>query len=129
MDLKRLFHVLVVGGSVAAGCERSRTSGLSVADGAGTPDVGMTEPVAAPEDAAADTGAAEDAMASVDAVASEDASMNTDATADTVASKDAAADGPIGNPCFCSPTKCCDLHDGAPATVQAGLYCCWGTTC
>src|SRR5688572_10535695 len=122
MDLKRLFHVLVVGGSVAAGCERSRTSGLSVADGAGPPDVGMTEPVA-PEDAAAERGAAEDAVASEDAstsgdaMASGDASMNADATADTVASKDAAADGPTGNPCFCSPTKCCDLHDGAPATV------------
>jgi hypothetical protein len=121
MDLKRLFHVLVVGGSVAAGCEQSRTSGLGAGDGAGPPDRGMPDAGApevsmAPEDAAADAAAAEDAPT--------DASV----TMDAAATSDAAV-GPMGNPCFCSPTKCCDVHEGAPATVQPGLYCCWGTKC
>ena len=111
--MKRLFHLLVIGGSVAAGCERSRTSGLSVADAA-------AEDVAA--DAAAEAGAAEDAAAT------EVSSMDAGVTMDAAAVRD-ATDGPVGDPCFCSPTKCCDVHEGAPATVQPGLYCCWGTKC
>jgi hypothetical protein len=122
MDMKRLFHVLVIGGSVAAGCERSRTGALNAADGAGLPDVGM------PESAAAEDAALEAPVAVADAAASEVTSMNVDAAADAAAAKD-AADGPAGDPCLCSATKCCDVHDGAPATVQAGLYCCWGSTC
>jgi len=147
MDLKRLFQVLVVGGSVAAGCDRSRTRALVVADAAGAPDVvgvpeaGAPEAPVAVEDAAADIGAAADAaadmvaaadaaaeVAAADAAAAEVAAMDVGAIADATASTD-AADGSMGSPCFCSPTKCCDSHEGAPATVQPGLYCCWSTKC
>jgi hypothetical protein len=145
MDLKRLFQVLVVGGSFAAACQRPRTSGgLNLADGAALPEVGMADALVpetqvASEDATAfevastfevgstdvdmtaDAGPAKDAAVEV-------ASMDVGTAADASAAKD-APDGPSGNPCFCSPTKCCDLHEGAPATVQAGVYCCWGTTC
>jgi hypothetical protein len=148
MDLTRLFHVLVVGGAVTVGCERPRKSQLGVSDGA-------TE--VAREDAAAERTPAEDAVAAIDAVATldvataEDVGMSHDlgasedvppgsdaaagqdavATADAAAASDAANDTGrgMGSPCFCSPTKCCDLHDGGPATVQAGVYCCWSTKC
>jgi hypothetical protein len=104
MDLKRLFHVLVVGGSVAAACEQTRSGGLGAAD-------------AARDDAAASDTSSMDA-ATVDATPAMDAAVATD-----------AADGPGTEPCLCSPTRCCDLHEGAPATVQPGLHCCWGTAC
>lgn len=122
MDLKRLFHVLVVGGSVAAGCERSRMGGLTAADAAGAQDVGMPESTA-PEA----PGAAEDAATS-DVMSMDVAEMDVGATGDAAVATD-AADGPTGSPCLCSPTRCCDLHEGAPATVQAGVHCCWGTAC
>jgi hypothetical protein len=149
MDLTRLFHVLVVGGVVTVGCERPRKNQLGVTDGA-------TE--VAGDDAAAERTLAQDAVAASDTVAiqdvatsadvnmshdlgmSEDAGMGPDdaATPDAT-TKDAAviadasavkdAGGGMGSPCFCSPTKCCELHDGGPATVQAGVFCCWSTKC
>ena len=127
MDLKRLFHVLVVGGAVAAGCERSRTSGLVVADGGGAADLGMPDS-GAPEAPAAAEDAAAEASAAEDAAAAEVSSVDVGVTMDAAAAND-ASDGPRGNPCFCSSTMCCDVHDGTPATVQAGLYCCWSTKC
>jgi len=133
MDLKRLFHLLVIGGSVAAGCERSRTSGLSVADAAAEDAAADAAAEAgAAEDAVAEAGAAEDAAAEAgaagDAAASEVSAMDAGVALDAAAARD-ATDGPVGNPCFCSPTMCCDVHEGAPATVQPGVYCCWGTKC
>ena len=127
MDLKRLFQVLVVGGSVAAGCERSRPGALAVADAAGAQEVGIRES-GAPEVPVAAEDAAADSATSEDAAGFEVASADVGGTADAATSTD-AADGPMGSPCFCSPTKCCDLHDGAPATVQPGLFCCWSTKC
>jgi len=132
MDLKRLFHVLVVGGSVAAGCERSRMGGLTAADAAGAQDVGMPESAAPEVPGAAEDAATSDVMsmdgAAMDLILMDAAAMDVGATADAAVATD-ASDGPTGNPCFCSPTRCCDLHEGAPATVQAGVHCCWGTKC
>ena len=132
MDLKRLFHVLVVGGSVATGCERSRMGGLTAADAAGAQDVGMPDSAAPDAPGAAEDAAASDVMsmdaATMDLVSMDVAAVDVAAMADAAATTD-AADGPTGSPCFCSPTKCCDLHEGAPATVQAGVFCCWSTKC
>jgi hypothetical protein len=132
MDLKRLFHVLVVGGSVAAGCERSRMGGLTAADAAEEQDVGMPDSAAPDAPGAAEDAAASDVIsmdvAAMDLVSMDATAMDATATADAAIATD-AIDGPAGSPCFCSPTKCCDLHEGAPATVQAGVFCCWGTKC
>ena len=127
MDLKRLFHVLVIGGSVgsvATGCERTRVGGLGVAgaEDARMPDSAAPDGPTAAEDAALESGVP------LDATASDVISMDVGAPADAAAPTD-ASDGPAGSPCICSPTKCCDLHDDGPATVQPGVFCCWGTKC
>ena len=153
MDLTRLFRVLVVGGVVAVGCERPRKNQLGVMDGSAEV---AREDAASERTFAGDAVAAHDAVATQDVASAEDANMSFDlgmsedvgvppdvgAGPDVVAIADAAAAGDagdaaavndagggMGSPCFCSPTRCCEAHDGGAATVQAGFFCCWSTKC
>jgi hypothetical protein len=101
MELKRLFHVLVVvGGSLGAGCDGATRTG----------------PL---------TGGAGGAEAPADAEAAGDGAV--DGT--TPGGEAGTETGAASSLCFCSPTRCCDQHEGAPATVQAGFECCWGSSC
>src|SRR5260221_8672490 len=107
MDFRRLFHVLVIGGSVL-GCESARSSALSrsepddatVAEQDGDTRGDDTDSATNP---GADTGA--DADASTGGTGATDAGPG-----------DTAAPGM----CLCSPTHCCDQHNEGPATVSAG---------
>jgi hypothetical protein len=104
MDFTRLFHVLVLGGSVIACDGGTRSSSLTAGDADGTDSTAVAE---TPNSVDADL---------------PDTSVGGPTEA---ASPEASAAGP----CFCSPTRCCDQHDGSPATVQQGFVCCWGTSC
>ena len=109
MNWRHFLGVMLTGGSLAAGCDAStRSSALQVADGAA--DV---------EAAAGAGGAGGGGGAGGD-----------EGVGGAAGAADAAAnDGPQAEPCICSPTHCCDQHAGAPATVQMGFTCCWGTSC
>ena len=113
MNWKHLLGVLLTGGSLAAGCDgAARSSSLVVGDGAGS-------------DVAADAREAESAIAAEVDVRLVEADARGDVPGGDVVPLDA---GP-GQDCLCSPTRCCDQHAGAPATVQMGFVCCWGTSC
>ena len=104
MDLKKLFHVLVVGGSVI-GCSESQS------DPADTGAAGSSAAAATSHDAAAAT------------------SPNATAAIKT-ATPDAGTDDAKLNPCFCNIQPiCCVQHGSDPATVAPGFECCWGTKC
>lgn len=119
MNLKHLFGILVMGGSVAAGCDGggTRPAKMMLRDGAGAETAFDAEGTA---DAGRDSEATE---TEVDAPAGDIGGPETGAP------KTGAPDTNMGSPCLCSPTRCCDQHEGAPATVQMGLVCCWGTSC
>jgi hypothetical protein len=138
MDLKRLFHVLVVGGSMLAtkGCAKEPGDGNDNADGALSdrsasplPDSGADVPpadsgVAAPRNEAADVG-----ITTTDSGADApwDGAPDAGVTATDVA---ADADQTKGTPCFCgSQPACCTTHGDAMSSPAAGVYCCWGTRC
>jgi hypothetical protein len=122
MDLKRLFHVLVVGGSVLAnkGCGDDG-QGKAPADAAlsqqSLPDSG---PAATPDMAAADQGG----LSAADAPA--DLPLDL---ASTPADTGADVDPTKGALCFCSKDRCCEAHGDGMSTVAPGFVCCWSTRC
>ncbi len=143
MNFKRLFHVLVLGSSVIS-CEKARTDavtrqgkdGAAVADGSEDSEGEPTGDVAAEDgDQRKNDGPGADGQGQ-DRSADGDNNVASDAGSTDIASviTDANTDGlpgerPAGALCLCSPTKCCDLHEGAPATVTPGFVCCWATSC
>lgn len=107
MNWKHFLGVLLMGGSMAAGCgSTARSSSLVLGDGASE---GQTEGAGGAGGAGGSPGGT--------------------GAAEPDAGSDARPDGEALQPCLCSPTRCCDQHEGAPATVQMGLACCWGTSC
>jgi hypothetical protein len=109
MDFKRLFHILVIGGSVL-GCESTRSGALSSSE---SDDAKVAE-------TDRDTGVA-------DVRADEDIGVEAGAT--TAPADASLRDIAQAAPCICSATHCCDQHEGGPATVIEGAFCCWGTSC
>ena len=119
-----------MGGSVAAGCERSRTGALAVADAAGAQEVGIPES-GAPEVPVAAEDAAADSASSEDAADFEVASADVGGTADAATSTD-AADGADGLTLLLQPDRevlRSPTTGRRQATVQPGLFCCWTTKC
>jgi hypothetical protein len=117
VNLTRLFHVLVLGGSVI-GCEKEGRSRALAAEDASN-DSGNAD---ADADADADT----PDVAEQDAGSADAASQPADA-----AVLDAASDqgGVRLNPCSCSTQSCCHRPEGGAPWVEEGFECCWGTTC
>ena len=119
MDLRRLFRVLVVGGSVAACEERSSPGGVASEDAnsEATVDTDEASTLVTPDALMAE--AADDSSVARDAIAAE---AEDDATTDS-----SANDGAALKSCFCQTTPiCCVQHEGGPATVADGFRCCWG---
>ena len=116
MDASRLFRLLVVGGSVIACSDASKSGTVVGTDG--SPDVAdgsdaklASETSLAAEAALAETKAAEDASAREASPADADPSDSAEAKL-----------------CFCNTPEgsgsCCE-----GTVVKAGFYCCWGTAC
>jgi hypothetical protein len=128
MDLRKLFHVLVVGGSVMPGCSdpggsRGPTSGDARTEA-------ETPAVSADAEVARETMAGEevrDETGSLDATHDEGAGSETSSSDATRDEREAASPAAL---CFCSLTaRCCEAHDGSAATVASGFVCCWATSC
>lgn len=118
MDLKKLFRVLVVGGSVA-GCEESSSPNRAVSGDANSDATLDTDDgsVQVPPDAiAAEAEANDAALVPLDAISAE-------AQASDVSAHDSNPDqGSPLQPCFCAINPvCCVAHDGSPATVADGF--------
>lgn len=125
MDCKRLFHVLVVGGSVLAskGCGDGGGPAKDPGDAAisqqSVPDAGAP---AVPEDApAADQGSSSSLDAPADLPADQVQDLASMSAADVVPAQ--------GAPCFCSKDRCCESHGDGMSTVAPGFVCCWSTRC
>lgn len=137
MDLKRLFHVLVVGGSMLAskGCSKEGGNGKdapdrALSDGGGEPlpmgsvDASNHEP---PDAGSLATEAAVDAPSDADVAvdAPGDGAPDVGSMAEVAADADRA-----GAPCFCgTQPACCIGHGDAMSSPAPGIVCCWSTRC
>jgi len=129
MDWKRLFHVLVVGGSVLAskGC-----GGKDEDKGEARDAATLSDATAAPEDTGGDAPA--DAATSPPADAGLDAADDAGDAAVEVgnlapdASPEANQSGAPN--CFCGTNpKCCVVHGDGMSVPADGVVCCWNTRC
>ena len=126
MDLRRLFRVLVVGGSMLATKGCGSDSDEAPAD-AGAPGLDAAVDAAAP---GPEAGPEASAPPPVDAPGGD--VLEARPLAGDTAAGDAAGDGPpaTGKMCFCNTQPaCCTSHGDGPRMPAEGIICCWSTRC
>ena len=115
MKVKKLFRVLVIGGSMitaSAGCD-AETGNPSTMPGDGS--LMMT---------ALDSGSLSDAAS----LSMSDHDAASPMTAQDAGSTPSATDAGAME-CFCPSEECCETNAAGESVVREGMTCCWSSSC